>query len=90
MKLVVDIHGVRLLALLDSGLTHNFVDTEAAVRASIIFLALAGLCMAVVNRDCLTSLGCCRQLTVSIHDKLFILDCYDLALGTYDMVLDVQ
>jgi hypothetical protein len=33
MQLHIDINGVRLLALLDSSLTHNFVDLEAAARA---------------------------------------------------------
>jgi hypothetical protein len=90
MKLVVNIHGVRLLTLLDSGSTHNFVDTEAVVRAGIIFSASVGLRVAVANGDRLTSPGCCRQLPMSIHGECFIHDYYGLALGTYDMVLDVQ
>jgi hypothetical protein len=33
MQLHIDINGVRLLALLDSSSTHNFIDLEAAARA---------------------------------------------------------
>jgi hypothetical protein len=35
MQLFVDVHGVRLTALLDSGSTHNFVDLEATAQAGI-------------------------------------------------------
>jgi hypothetical protein len=90
MKLVVDIHGVRFLALLDSGSTHNFVNTEAAVCADNIFSASTGLCVAVANGDHLTSTGCCRQLPVSIYGEHFVLNCYGVALGTNDTVLGVQ
>jgi hypothetical protein len=49
MQLVVNINGTRLTALLDSGSTHNFVDVEAAVRASIQLGAPSGLHVAVAN-----------------------------------------
>jgi hypothetical protein len=35
LKIVVDINDPRLLTLLDSGSTHNFVDVKAADRAGI-------------------------------------------------------
>jgi hypothetical protein len=35
MQVHVDINGARLTALLDSGPTHNFVDTEAAAHTLI-------------------------------------------------------
>jgi hypothetical protein len=35
MQLFMDVHGVRLTVLLDSGSTHNFVDLEATARAGI-------------------------------------------------------
>jgi hypothetical protein len=42
------------------------------------------------NGDHVTSPGCARALDVSIGNERFILDCYNLELGSYDMVLDVQ
>jgi hypothetical protein len=43
MQLVVDINGVWLTALLDSGSTHNFVDLEEAVPARLQLGGRAGL-----------------------------------------------
>jgi hypothetical protein len=43
MQLVVDINGVWLTALLDSGSTHNFVDLEVAARARLQLGGRAGL-----------------------------------------------
>jgi hypothetical protein len=39
MKIIVDINGAHLLALLDSGSSHNFVDVEAAAYAGILIIA---------------------------------------------------
>jgi hypothetical protein len=44
----------------------------------------------VANDDCVTSLSCCRDLSVSIGNEQFILNCYGLPIGSYDMVLGVQ
>jgi hypothetical protein len=35
-------------------------------------------------------LGCCRDLQFRIGGEHFIIDCYELALGSYHMVLGVQ
>jgi hypothetical protein len=87
MKIVIDINGTHLLALLDSGLTHNFVNTEATTHAGIILSGPADLRVEVANGDRLTSPGHYRQMPISIHGERFILNCYGLALGSYDMVL---
>jgi hypothetical protein len=90
MQLQVDINRVRLTALVDSGSTHNFIDTDVASRVGIALYARPGLRVAVANGDRLTSPGCCQDLPIKIGDEAFSLDCYGLTLGTYDMVLGVQ
>jgi hypothetical protein len=90
MKLIVDVHGVQLTALLDSGSTHNFIDTETAAQASISLSEHSRLHFAVANRDHLQSSGCCRALKISVRDKQFTIDYYGLALGSYNMALGVQ
>jgi hypothetical protein len=37
-----------------------------------------------------SQLGCCRDLQFRIGGEHFIIDCYELALGSYHMVLGVQ
>jgi hypothetical protein len=51
MKIVIDINDARLLALVDIGSTHNFVDVEAAVRTGILLAEQTSLQVAVANGD---------------------------------------
>jgi hypothetical protein len=37
-----------------------------------------------------TSPGCCKNLRISVDGEGFYIDYYDLALGSYEMVLGVQ
>jgi hypothetical protein len=90
MQLRVAINGAHFLALLDSGSTHNFLDTEAAARAGVDLHGRTGLRVAVANSDHVTSLGCCRGLKIGIEGEPFVIDCYGLTLGSFDMVLGVQ
>jgi hypothetical protein len=90
MQLRVDINGACLLALLDSGSTHNFVDIEAATQVGIILSEHGGLRVADANGDRLTSPGCCRAMGFSIAGKEFSSDCYGLTLSSYEMVLGVH
>jgi hypothetical protein len=44
----------------------------------------------VANGDRVTSPGCYRDLSVSIGNEQFIINCYGLSIGSYNMVLGVQ
>jgi hypothetical protein len=90
MQVFVTIHGAVLRALLDFGSAHNFVDSEAAARAGIVFDTPAGLSVAVANDDRVSSSGCSTNLKIFVAGDEFIINCYGLALGSYDMVLGVQ
>jgi hypothetical protein len=90
MHVHVHIASTLLVALLDTGSTHNFIDTDAATHAGLTFLGSSGLRVAVVNDDRVTSPSCCRDLSMLIGNEQFIIDCYGLSIGSYDMVLGVQ
>jgi hypothetical protein len=90
MKAMVVINTVALTALLNSGSTHNFINTDAARRTELHLTSQGDMCVAVANGDRVTSPGCCRNMTMSIEGEAFIIDCYGLSLGAYDMVLGVQ
>jgi hypothetical protein len=90
MQLFINVQGVRLTALLDSSSTHNFVDLEAAARAGIVWTKQGGLHVAVANGDRVSSPGYCKGMHISIDGEGFLMDCYGLALGSYEMVLGVQ
>jgi hypothetical protein len=90
MQIYVLINATKLRALLDSRSTHNFVESEAVSWAGIAFMARGNLRITVANGDRVASFGCCRNLTISIAGELFVIDYYELALGSYAMVLGVQ
>jgi hypothetical protein len=90
MHVHVHIANTLLVALLDTGSTHNFIDTDAATRVGLTLQGSSALRVAVANGDRVTSPGCCRDLSMLIGNKQFILDCYGLSLGSYDMVLGVE
>jgi hypothetical protein len=90
MKVKVIINAVALTALLDSGSTHNFVDMDAATRAGLQLTPRGDLRVAVANGDRVSSPGSCCNISISIGGEVFSIDCYELALGAYDMVLRVQ
>jgi hypothetical protein len=59
MLLFVSINSTRLATLIDSGSTHNFMDLEAAERASIQLSRKAALRVTVANSDRVQSPGSC-------------------------------
>ncbi|MEJ2002546.1 MAG: retropepsin-like aspartic protease [Maritimibacter sp.] len=83
------INGCSLLVLHDIGSTHNFVGTAVVEQASLLLQHHSGLRIAVANGDRVDNHGCCRDLDITIGGELFRIDCYVLALGSYDVVLDV-
>ncbi|XP_071685220.1 uncharacterized protein [Lolium perenne] len=90
MQLRVMVHGVELLALVDSSSTHNFIAEEAAARVGIDIIQRPDMRVAVANGDRVTSNGVCRNLVLTVGLEEFWVDCYTLALGGIDIVLGVQ
>jgi hypothetical protein len=83
------VNDAGLTALLDSGSMHNFIDTKSARRAGIHLRDDLDLHVAVANRDCLSCASRCPDLAILIGAEPFTINCYDLSLGSYEMVLGV-
>jgi hypothetical protein len=90
MQIPVSINGVVLTAQLDSGLTHNFVDVDAAAHAGLQFHYAVGLRVAVANDDHISSPGGCKALWITVGGEPFDVDIHGLALGLFNVVLGVQ
>jgi hypothetical protein len=90
MALMVDVNDTRLIALLDSGSTHNFIDNTTMSRACVVLIEWHSMCVAVANGDKLSASGCCHNMEIAVHDECFRINYYDLPLGSYDMVLGIQ
>jgi hypothetical protein len=89
MHVSIAIGSTLLCALLDSGSTHNFIDTIAAERACVIFLGDVGLQVVMTNGDHISNPRC-SSLLFNIASEQFDIYCYGLTLGSFDMVLGVQ
>jgi hypothetical protein len=89
MQVVVLVAGAPLTALLDSGSTHNFIDTDTVQRIEVHLQGRSGLRVAVANGDRLTSPGSYADLQITVGEEDFHIDCYGLSLGSYDMLLGV-
>jgi hypothetical protein len=90
LQLIVYVLGVQLMALLDSGSTHNFISTEAATQCGANISQRKGIRAALTNGDQVESSGICRGLGITIFSEPFDVDCYAIPLGGFDVVLGVQ
>jgi len=90
MQIRINLGGASLLALLDSGSTHNFVAVDAAGRTNLRLRLRSGLKVTVANGERVPSPGVYRAATFSIDDASFSTDFYALPLAGYDVVLGNQ
>jgi len=89
MRVHVYIHGHRLTALLDRGLTHNFIHTDLMSR---IGLATSGakLRVTVANGDRVPCGAVARNVAMHIDNEDFTISCFDIDLGGFDLILGVD
>jgi hypothetical protein len=66
------------------------MDLDTVERIGLNFGGQAGLRVTVANGERIHSPGCCKDLPITIGDESFTLDCFGIALGSYEMVLRVQ
>jgi hypothetical protein len=90
MQLYVIINNTRFTALVDSGSTYNFVDLNTTEHIGLKFGSRAGLRVTVANDERVHSPDCCKDLPITIGDEPITLDCFGLALDSYEMMLGVQ
>ncbi|CAL4917571.1 unnamed protein product [Urochloa decumbens] len=90
IRLRVLIHGVELVALVDSGSTHTFIRGSVADRIGLTVMPRPGRKVSVADGRRLSSLGVCTATPVDIHGERFFIDCHALALDGFDIVLGVQ
>lgn len=91
MRLPVEIAGERVVALVDSGSTHNFIHTELARHLCLHLSPVRhDLYVVVANGDRLVSPGRCANLRLRIEGKLFTVDCFALDISTVDIILGTE
>ncbi|XP_062230337.1 uncharacterized protein LOC133928069 [Phragmites australis] len=80
VRLRVTLAGQALLALVDSGSSHNFIRDKVAVCLGLhLHTVRTGLCVTVANGDQLRATGVCRSLSIGVGQEVFKLDCFAVA-----------
>ncbi|KAI4302130.1 hypothetical protein MLD38_037914 [Melastoma candidum] len=90
MQLGIELGGASLVALLDSGSTHNFISEAAAQRTGLPLQHRPHLTATVANGERVSCLGVIRQTALTIHDDVFTADLFVIPLAGYDVVLGTQ
>jgi hypothetical protein len=90
MQVPVEVGAVSLVALLDTGSTHNFIGEEAARRTGLAVQHRPRLTATVANGERIRCPGVIRQAPISIAGERFLVDLYVMPLAGYDLVLGTQ
>jgi hypothetical protein len=90
MQVCITLGGASLLALLDSGSTHNFVAEEAAARTTLRLQLRGGMRVTVANGERVSCPGVFRAAPFSVEGTNFSTDFFALPLAGYDVVLGTQ
>ncbi|KAM0862055.1 hypothetical protein ACQ4PT_045496 [Festuca glaucescens] len=90
MLLPVMIHGERLVALLDTGSTHNFLPADTMRRLGLQPTGGDTLWVTVANGDRLRCHGLAEHVPLTIGDEHFTVTCAGIDLGCFDFILDVD
>jgi hypothetical protein len=93
MQVRVSLGATTLVALLDTGSTHNFIAEDATRRTGLPVQPRPRLMATVANGERVTCPGVIRRAPVIIEGETFFIDlfvmplaCYHLVLGTHWMV----
>jgi len=81
---------VLLRELVDSGSSHNFINTDRAPSTGLPTVPRKALRTTVANGDKMSCLGVLRRAPFSIVGKPLIDNIFVLPLGGYDMVLGTR
>jgi len=90
MLLPVIINGERLLALLDTGSTHTFLQGTVMRCLGIVPHGGNNLRVTVANGERLPCEGIARDVPVVISGVPFSITCVGLALGCFDFILSID
>lgn len=90
MLVPVTIHGETLVALLDTGSTHNFLPEATMQRLALQPTGGEQLRVTVANGDRLRCHGLARDVPITIGDEHFTITCASIDLGCFDFILGVD
>ena len=90
MLLPVTVHGHRVVALLDSGSTTNFINADLMRRLQLATTPHPTLRVLVANGDRVPCQGVARDVSLAIGTEEFSISCFGISLGEFDLILGVE
>jgi hypothetical protein len=87
MQVRVSVGVTSLIALLDTGSTHNFIGEDAARRTGLPVQPRPRLTSTVANGEKAPCPGVLRRAPLTIDDLGFVVDLFVMPLAGYDIVL---
>jgi hypothetical protein len=90
MQVKVDLGAATLVALLDTGSTHNFIGEDAARRTGLAIQPRPRLTATVANGERILCPGVIRGAPLVIAGEEFFVDLFVMPLAGYDLVLGTQ
>lgn len=76
-----------MVVLIDSGSTHNLIDSRTARKAGVAIHKKGTFDVMVANGEKLVSGGCCKEVSISIQGIHISTKCYLLDLESWQVVL---
>ena len=90
MLLPVFVHGHRLVALLDSGSMHNFINADLLRHLHLSTAPHPTMRVLVANGDRVPCEGVARGVALAIGIEEFTISCYGISLGGFDLILGIE
>ena len=90
MRVLGWIEGQEVVILIDSGSTHNIVDTLICKRAYLLVQKDQRIKVRLANGELVVSEGNCLRVLVQLSEFYFLTDTYVIPLAGCDMVLGIQ
>ena len=90
MLLPVFVHGHRLVALLDSSSTHNFINADLLRCLHLSTAPHPTMRVLVANGDRVPCKGVARDVALAIGTEEFTISCYGISLGGFDLILGIE
>jgi predicted aspartyl protease len=87
MQRWVVLNGQELLALLDTGSTHNFINCKAAQQCGVTLEPTPGCHVKVANGEPVFCQGVTRRAAIDIKREKFTIEAYAIPLDTFEIIL---
>nr|GLL44787.1 uncharacterized protein LOC109178468 [Ipomoea trifida] len=90
MRVNLCLNNRPITALIDSGSTHNFVDSATAKELGLLIRACPFLQVAVANGERITGLGVCEDVLLQKDSNYFPVNLFVIPLVGFEIVLGVH